>query len=92
MLKKLHISDPILRFVGFGKRRKVIEPIPFQSTLLCSGGARWWFTFPLMIDGVLCEQRVGKLWLSLARSTLGCRHCLWRGRFSGLVYPILYLI
>jgi len=43
-----------------GRRRKVVEPIPLQSTLLCSGGERWWFTCPLVIDGIPCDRRVGK--------------------------------
>ena len=39
------------------------------------GGLRWWFVCPLLVDGVACRRRVGKLYLPPRARYLGCRHC-----------------
>ncbi|MFH5803521.1 hypothetical protein [Alienimonas sp. DA493] len=53
------------------------EPVTLPVRLLYTtphyGGRRPWFRCPLIVAGVPCERRVGKLYL---RSKLfGCRHC-----------------
>ena len=52
-----------------GKRKRIREPVPLQTTRLFSGGDRWWFTCPL------CARRVGKLYLPPGGIYFGCRHC-----------------
>lgn len=37
------------------------------------GGVRWWFTCPLVKDGIACVRRVRKLYL--CGRYCGCRHC-----------------
>ena len=49
--------------------------IALQTTRLHSGGRRWWFTCPLIINGDACERRVGKLYLPPGARYYGCRHC-----------------
>jgi hypothetical protein len=39
------------------------------------GGLRWWFVCPLLVDGVACRRRVGKLYLPPRGRYFGCRHC-----------------
>lgn len=50
-------------------------PIPLQATHPALGGLRWWFTCPLVVDGVPCNRRVGKLYLPPGARYFGCRHC-----------------
>ena len=38
-------------------------PIRLQTTPTQFGGRRWWFTCPLIVNGVACNRRVGKLYL-----------------------------
>jgi hypothetical protein len=49
--------------------------IALQTTRLRFGGARWWFTCPLVADDVPCDRRVGKLYLPPGGRYFGCRHC-----------------
>ena len=39
------------------------------------GGLRWWFVFPLVVNGVPCNRCVGKLYLAPGGRYFGCRHC-----------------
>ncbi len=39
------------------------------------GGRRWWWICPLVVDGVYCRRRVGKLYLPPGGQYFGCRHC-----------------
>ena len=50
-------------------------PVRLQATLPTFGGRRWWFTCPLILDGVACKRRVGKLYLPPGARYFGCRHC-----------------
>ncbi|QDU23612.1 hypothetical protein [Urbifossiella limnaea] len=43
-------------------------PTPF-------GGSRWWFTCPLVVRGVACNRRAGKLYLPPGSRYFGCRTC-----------------
>jgi hypothetical protein len=48
---------------------------PLQSTPTNFNGRRWWLTCPLIVDGVTCNRRVGKLYLPPGAKYFGCRHC-----------------
>ena len=50
-------------------------PIRLQSTPTQFKGRRWWFSCPLIVDGVPCERRVGKVYLPPGGRYFGCRHC-----------------
>jgi hypothetical protein len=61
------------------KPAKSGEPVEYrvrlQTTEPAWGGVRWWFTCPLVCDGLPCERRVQKLFLPPGRRYFGCRHC-----------------
>ncbi len=38
------------------------------------GGRRWWFICPLIVNGRVCNRRVGVLYLASGKY-FGCRHC-----------------
>jgi hypothetical protein len=44
-----------------------------ESTPCNYGGQRWWFVCPLIINGRICNRRVGVLYLD--GKYFGCRHC-----------------
>lgn len=50
-------------------------PIHLQTTPTQFGGERWWFTCPLIVDGVACNRRAGKLHLPPGAKYFGCRKC-----------------
>lgn len=39
------------------------------------GGRRWWFICPLIVGGVACQRRAGKLYLPPRARYFGCRKC-----------------
>ena len=45
-------------------------PVRLQTTPTQFGGERWWFTCPLIVNGVACNRRAGKLYLPPGRDTL----------------------
>jgi hypothetical protein len=47
--------------------------IRLETTPCHLGGVRWWFRCPLSRNGVACDRRVRKLYLS--GKYFGCRHC-----------------
>jgi hypothetical protein len=49
--------------------------IDLQTTRLHSGGRRWWFTCPLVVDGTPFRRRVGQLYLPPGGRYFGCWHC-----------------
>lgn len=53
----------------------IVIPIRLQTTKPYYGGLRWWFTCPLVIDNVPCNQRVTKLHLPPDSRYFGCRSC-----------------
>lgn len=50
-------------------------PVRLQTTPTQFGGRRWWFTCPLIVRGVACNRRVGKLYLPSGARYFGCRKC-----------------
>ncbi|MBX3435421.1 MAG: hypothetical protein KF847_19065 [Pirellulales bacterium] len=58
-----------------GDSEDVEIPVRLQSTPTQFGGPRWWFTCPLIVNGVACQRRVGKLYLPPGAKYFGCRSC-----------------
>ena len=51
------------------------QDIPVTSTPCFYGGVRVWLRCPVVSKGLLCENRVGKLYLPPGGRVFGCRHC-----------------
>ncbi len=51
------------------------QDISITTTPYFYGGVRYWFLCPAVVDGVLCEDRVGKLYLPPGGKLFGCRQC-----------------
>ena len=54
---------------------ETVEVIPLEYTVPHYGGVRFWFTCPLIIDGIACMRRVSKLFLPPDQRYYGCRYC-----------------
>lgn len=50
-------------------------PIRLQSTPTNFKGKRWWFTCPLLVNGLACNLRADKLHLPPRTRFFGCRKC-----------------
>jgi hypothetical protein len=50
-------------------------PIRLQDTPTQFEGRRWWFTCPLIVNGVACNRRAGKLYLPPRARYFGFRTC-----------------
>jgi len=50
-------------------------PVHLQTTPTQFGGERWWFTCPLIVGGMACNRRAGKLHLPSGAKYFGCRKC-----------------
>jgi hypothetical protein len=59
----------------YGEREVVRIPVRLQTTDTQFDGSRWWFSCPLIVDGVACNRRVGKLYLPPNAKYFGCRRC-----------------
>jgi len=51
------------------------QDISITTTPCYYGGVRNWFLCPAVVKGVLCENRVGMLYLPPGGEVFGCRHC-----------------
>ena len=51
------------------------QDIPITTTPCFYGGVRYWLRCPAVSKGLLCENRVGVLYLPPGGSVFGCRHC-----------------
>jgi hypothetical protein len=49
--------------------------VHLESTPTQFGGIRWWFTCQLIVRGVACNRRAGKLYLPPGAKYFGCREC-----------------
>lgn len=56
-------------------REDVRIPIRLEATPTNFNGQRWWFECPLIIGGVACRRRAGKLYLPPGARYFGCRVC-----------------
>jgi hypothetical protein len=50
-------------------------PVRLTTTRPHFGGLRWWFICPLVVQGIPCQRRVGKLYLPGRARYFGCRRC-----------------
>jgi hypothetical protein len=50
-------------------------PIRLEATPTQFGGRRWWFICPLIVRGIACNRRAGKLYLPPGVKYFGCRKC-----------------
>jgi hypothetical protein len=50
-------------------------PVRLTTTPTQFGGQRWWFICPLIVEGVACRRRAGKLYLPPGARYFGCRKC-----------------
>ena len=50
-------------------------PICLEATPTQFGGRRWWFICPLIVRGIACNRRAGKLYLPTGARYFGCRKC-----------------
>jgi hypothetical protein len=58
-----------------GGSEDVRIPIRLQTMPTQFGGERRWFTCPLIVGGVACNRRIGKLYLPPRARYFGCRNC-----------------
>ncbi len=56
-----------------GESEDLDYSVDLTTTPCYFGGVRYWFTCPLVKDGIPCRRRVGSLYL--ADKYFGCRHC-----------------
>jgi hypothetical protein len=59
----------------WGDSQDVRILVRLQTTPTQFSGERWWFTCPLIVGGVACNRRVGKLYLPPGAHYFGCRKC-----------------
>lgn len=59
----------------FDDDEDVSIPIHLEATPTNFDGERWWWTCPLIVGGVPCNRRVGKLYLPPGARYFGCRVC-----------------
>jgi hypothetical protein len=50
-------------------------PVCLEATPTQFGGRRWWFICPLIVRGIPCNRRAGKLYLPPGAKYFGCRKC-----------------
>jgi hypothetical protein len=50
-------------------------PVRLEATPTQFGGRRWWFVCPLIVRGIACNRRAGKLYLPPRAKYFGCRKC-----------------
>jgi len=50
-------------------------PVRLETTPTQFGGRRWWFICPLIVRGIACNRRAGKLYLPPGARYFGCRKC-----------------
>jgi hypothetical protein len=64
------------RWTRAGEAGEDVElPIRLETTPLHFGGCRWWGICPLIVSGVACNRRSGKLYLPPGAKYFGCREC-----------------
>jgi hypothetical protein len=80
-VRTLDLTQPQLRLTYAWSNARTGEegtadyPVGLVATRPAFGGLRWWFVCPLVINGVPCTRRVGKLYLPPDARYFGCRHC-----------------
>lgn len=73
-------GDEYIRFQYAQSNRNTAEKteLDYKALLVSTpchfGGRRWWFICPLVVNGNVCNRRVGVLYLG-GDKYFGCRHC-----------------
>jgi hypothetical protein len=49
--------------------------VRLEATPTHFNGRRWWFICPLIVRGIACNRRAGKLYLPSGAKYFGCREC-----------------
>ena len=49
--------------------------IPLSCTRPNYGGRRWWFSCPILKNGIACNRRKTRLYLPRGEKYFACRHC-----------------
>jgi hypothetical protein len=50
-------------------------PVRLEATPTQFNGRRWWFICPLIVRGITCNRRAGKLYCPPGAKYFGCRKC-----------------
>jgi len=50
-------------------------PVRLEATATQFNGRRWWFICPLIVRGIACNRRAGKLYCPPGAKYFGCRKC-----------------
>src|SRR5262245_21252529 len=58
-----------------GNQEDIQISVRMEVTATNFSGWRWWFTCPLIVNGVACRRRVGKMYLPPGAKYFGCRKC-----------------
>jgi len=58
-----------------GGQEDVRLNVLLEATPTNFDGQRWWFTCPMVVEGIPCEGRVGKIYLPPGAKYFGCRKC-----------------
>lgn len=80
-VRTLAANNPCVRlfyswtWTSTGQAESVDYRVGLTTTRPRFGGLRWWFVCPLVVRGVPCERRVGKLHLPRRARYFGCRRC-----------------
>jgi hypothetical protein len=62
-------------WVSTKEQESASYPVELTTTKPPHSGVRWWFLCPLVLRGVPCGRRVGKLYLPPLDRYFGCRRC-----------------
>lgn len=73
--RSLRVEIGAASVAGEGFVTVTAQDIEITPTPCFYGGERYWFRCPASVDGVLCEDRVGVLYLPPAATVFECRHC-----------------
>jgi hypothetical protein len=69
-------DQPIITLRYRWRRREDVKiPVRLEATPTQFGGRRWWFICPLIVRGIACRRRAGKLYLPPGAKYFGCRKC-----------------
>ncbi len=72
----LPAGEGLLLKLNYKANEQPVEiPVRLTTTYPHLGGERWWFTCPLIVNGVACNRRVSKLFLPPGARYFGCRKC-----------------
>jgi hypothetical protein len=59
----------------WANKEDVNIPVRLEATPTQFNGRRWWFICPLIVRGIACNRRAGKLYLPPGARYFGCRKC-----------------